>query len=320
MKKKYLETPVLLLVFNRLDTTVKVFESLKKVKPKKLYVASDGSRSGEKYIPEGEKVQSVRDYITSSVDWNCELKTLFRNQNLGCKLAVSSAMNWFFSHEEMGIILEDDCLPNESFFWFCQELLIEYKNDDRVGMISGRNNLETYYPDNNSPYFFSSRGFIWGWATWKRVFDTFDVELGTPQKPVSLFKLAKASTSLVEFLYRRKNISKIRSGKVNSWGYPWNINMLLKGKLALIPSQNLVENIGFGRDATHTRKDSVDNIKICELELPCFTEQEVTSNVNFVRKSIIQEYGGYFQFFTSSFGFLEAFKRKVKILIYNVKN
>ena len=116
-----LNTAVLFLVFNRLDTSKQVFQAISQAKPPRLYVAADGARVSKE--GESEKVQAVRDYIMQNIDWKCEVKTLFRDENLGCKYAVSGAITWFFQNEEQGIILEDDCLPNQSFFWFCEELL-----------------------------------------------------------------------------------------------------------------------------------------------------------------------------------------------------
>ena len=120
-----LKTPVLFLVFNRPDTTKKVFEKIRLAKPRKLYVVSDGSREGN--IRDREKIKIVREIVTR-IDWQCKLKTLFRDENLGCKKGVSQAISWFFENEEQGIILEDDCLPSQSFFWFCEELLEKYIN------------------------------------------------------------------------------------------------------------------------------------------------------------------------------------------------
>ena len=148
-----LNTPILFLIFNRLDTTKKVFETIKKNKPSKLYIASDGARvhkQGEKEI-----VQQVRDFVLENIDWNCEVQTLLRQENLGCKEAVSSAISWFFKNEEMGIILEDDCLPDDSFFYFCQDLLIKYQNDTRIWLITGTNDLVEDVSTDKEAYYFS---------------------------------------------------------------------------------------------------------------------------------------------------------------------
>ena len=125
-----LNTAVLFLVFNRPDTTRQVFEAIRKAKPPRLYVAADGPR--EDHPGEDEKVREIRDYVMNNIDWDCEIKTLFRDKNLGCKYAVSGAITWFFENEEMGIILEDDCLPSQSFFWYCEELLKKYKDIDTI--------------------------------------------------------------------------------------------------------------------------------------------------------------------------------------------
>ena len=124
---KPLKTAILFLVFNRLDTTKKVFKAIRQAKPPRLYIAADGARANKK--GECKNVQLVRDYIMQNVDWDCDVKTLFRDKNLGCKYAVGGAITWFFETEEQGIILEDDCLPSQSFFWYCEELLDRYKED-----------------------------------------------------------------------------------------------------------------------------------------------------------------------------------------------
>jgi len=143
------EIPILFLVFNRPELTLKVFNKIKEIKPKKLYVACDGPRNlkNEKKI-----VNQVRE-ITNNIDWDCSLNKLFRDQNLGCKNAVSGALDWFFDNEEKGIILEDDCLPNEYFFYFCKELLLKYENDSKISMITGNNFQDGNFRGDGSYYF-----------------------------------------------------------------------------------------------------------------------------------------------------------------------
>jgi hypothetical protein len=152
----------LFLVFNRPDTTSQVFEAIRKARPPKLYVAADGPRLDRE--GELEKCAQVR-AIATAIDWPCELHTLFRDLNQGCKIAVSTAITWFFEHEEQGIILEDDCLPSQSFFLFCQEMLNHYKNDTRVWHVAGVYPFATDSRDCNA-YCFSEYSPIWGWATW----------------------------------------------------------------------------------------------------------------------------------------------------------
>jgi len=167
-----LRTPVLFLVFNRLDTTKKVFQVIKKAKPPRLYIAADGPRETKE--GEAERVKAVRDYVMSNMDWECEVKTLFREKNLGCGKAVSEAITWFFENEEMGIILEDDCLPTQSFFWFCEELLIRYKHEEKIMQINGSSFLPNI--DIKESYFFSKYNHIWGWASWRRAWKHFHMQ------------------------------------------------------------------------------------------------------------------------------------------------
>ena len=165
-----MKTPVLFLVFNRPDTTKQVFEAIRQAQPPRLYIASDGHRSDRE--GEWEKVKTVRDYVVNNIDWDCEVKTLFREKNLGCRIAVSTAISWFFENEEQGIILEDDCFPDQSFFPFCEELLWKYQDDKRIMMITGTNSLGTWKSELQS-YHFSIYGSIWGWATWKRAWNLY---------------------------------------------------------------------------------------------------------------------------------------------------
>ena len=162
--KNSLETAILILLFNRPETTIRVFDKISQIKPQRLYIASDGPRKnidGEK-----EKVKKVRE-IATRVDWPCEVKTLFRNENLGCKKGVSSAITWFFEQEEQGIILEDDCVPNLDFFTFCESLLDRYAEDERVSVITG-NNFQNNKWRGDASYYFSKYNHCWGWASWRR--------------------------------------------------------------------------------------------------------------------------------------------------------
>ena len=169
-----LDMPVLFLIFNRADTTRQVFEAIERVKPKKLYVAGDGPRADVDSDP--EKCRQARQ-IATSVTWDCEVNTLFQSQNIGCKYGVSSGIDWFFKREEMGIILEDDTVPSQSFFFFCQELLEKYRHDHRIMHINGTNFFWNDIQHPNASYFFSQYGNIWGWATWRRAWELYDVNL-----------------------------------------------------------------------------------------------------------------------------------------------
>ena len=243
-----LKTAVLFLVFNRPDTTTKVFEKIRQAKPSRLYVACDGPR--EKNDEDKEKVAKVRE-IATKVDWPCKVKTLFRDKNFGCKKGVSTAITWFFDHEEQGIILEDDCVPNFDFFNFCENLLDRYAKDERVAVISG-NNFQNGKWRGDASYYFSKYSHIWGWATWRRAWKHYRGDILFWPK----WKNSKSWLNYVPDKIERKEWEKIFNlvydGQIDSWAYPWTASLWYKEVLTATPNVNLVSNIGFGVDATHT--------------------------------------------------------------------
>ncbi len=248
---KPFETAVLFLVFNRLDTAKEVFAEIKKAKPPRLYIASDGAR--EVKHGESDIVNAVRNYILDNIDWDCEVKTLFRDQNLGCKYAVSSAITWFFDNEEQGIILEDDCLPSQSFFWYCEELLNKYKNNDKVKVISGDNRFDQLTKNSSELYSFMSYALIWGWASWRRVWQSYDVELTSISEPEFLnSKFYKNKRRRVR-RYWLKIFREMKSNKpINTWDYQLSFSIFIRDGVCIVPNTNLISNIGFGDGATHT--------------------------------------------------------------------
>jgi hypothetical protein len=259
-----LNTAVLFLVFNRPDTTSQVFEAIRKARPPKLYVAADGPRLDRE--GELEKCAQVRE-IATAIDWPCELHTLFRDLNQGCKIAVSTAITWFFEHEEQGIILEDDCLPSQSFFLFCQEMLSHFKNDTRVWHVAGVYPFATDSQDRNT-YYFSEYNPIWGWATWRRAWNKFDAAIP--------FWPQISTTDTLEVLLGPQQARKYRArfwrafnGDVDTWDYQWFLTRLLHGK-SVVPMVNMVSNIGFRGDATHTfdPQSPMASLEAVEMEFP----------------------------------------------------
>lgn len=242
-----LQTPVLFLVFNRPEKTAKVFEAIRKARPPRLYVAADGAR--ENRSGEAEKVEMVRQ-IATAVDWPCEVKTFFRDKNLGCKYAVSGGITWFFEQESQGIILEDDCLPSQSFFWYCEELLNCYANDMRIWHICGNNFYSKKPP--NSYSFGGVFGSIWGWATWANRWSKYDVEINAFEESLHLGLLQTAYGGGIAVRSRLKNFLAIRRG-LDTWDYQWVFCRWINSGLTIVPSVNLVENLGFGSEATHTK-------------------------------------------------------------------
>jgi len=286
-----LEVAILFLVFNRLDTTKQVFEAIRKAKPPKLYIAADGARKHKE--GEDEKVKAVREYLLQNIDWECKVKTLFREKNLGCKIAVSSAIDWFFENEEQGIILEDDCLPSQSFFWFCEALLIQYKDDMRIGQISG-DNFQKGIKRGDADYYFSIYNHIWGWASWANRWVNYDVELKS-----------MSNTDFIEELFDDVNTKKywietfniMKDKKIDTWDYQWTFTLWNKKQLTILPNINLITNIGFGEDATHTTGESELSelilgeliVKTHPLDVKIDKEaDEFTSKLMFSKKNILQ--------------------------------
>ena len=286
-----LKTAVLFLVFNRLDTTKQVFDSIRQAKPPRIYVAADGARESKK--GEAEKVKAVREFVMQNIDWECDVKTLFREQNLGCKMAVSGAIDWFFENEEMGIILEDDCLPSQSFFWFCEELLKRYKDDMRVGMISG-DNFQKGITRGGADYYFSIYNHIWGWASWANRWKNYDVSLKNFNDTKFIKELFDDKKTVKYWLQIFKTMKK---QLINTWDYQWTFTLWNKKQLTILPNTNLIKNIGFGVDSTHTTGESeLTNLKAYELELKNHPKEvkrdleadKFTSKIVFEKKSFFK--------------------------------
>lgn len=273
--------PILFLIFNRIETTKSVFESIKDIKPKRIYISSDGPRNSEEKII----VEDVRKYVLDSIDWDCEVKTLFRENNLGCKLAVSSAIDWFFQNEEDGIILEDDCLANRDFFIFCEAMLNLYKDDKNIGMISGNNFLFNKFEVLDS-YYFSKFFHIWGWATWKRAWSLYDIKMKNWPVFKSSDKFKRIIPNVLHRCYWSNIFDDCYNDKINTWDYQWFFCGLEHEMLGIVPSKNLVSNIGFGGLSTHTGKSGsvFDKMKTFNLGFP------IKNPVLIKRNNVFDEY------------------------------
>lgn len=243
-----LSTSVLFLIFNRLDTTKEVFDLIRQAKPPRLYLASDGARTEKEN--EKELVNSVREYVLSNVDWKCEIKTLFREKNLGCKYAVSEAITWFFNNEERGIILEDDCIPSLSFFWYCEDLLSFYECDEDVYLISG-DSRGSEAVNLKEDYSFCKYPLIWGWASWSRVWSQYDAEI--KDWPLNKKLLTNSISPLNGTRrYWSSIFDKVYKNKIDTWDYQFSYLLLRNNAKCVVPRINLISNIGFGEGATHT--------------------------------------------------------------------
>jgi hypothetical protein len=240
-----LSTPVAFIIFNRPDTTEKVFQAIRHAQPKKLLVIADGPRANRP--DEAEKCAAARAVI-DQVDWDCEILTNYSEVNLGCKLRVSSGIDWVFSEVEEAIILEDDCLPHPSFFIFCEKLLGDYRNDEKIMHISGTNVLPSV--SLNSSYRFSRLVPIWGWATWRRAWQHCDMSM-------ERWPTYKETHDIEYFGSQSENVAEVFQsnylGLIDTWDAQWAFSCVVNQSLTIIPNTNLIQNIGFREDATHTK-------------------------------------------------------------------
>ena len=275
------DTPVLLIVFNRLDTTLKVLEKIRKAKTKRLYVAADGPRNPE----EAQKCNEVRNAIVNQIDWDCSLQTLFRDKNLGCKLGASQAITWFFENEPEGIILEDDCLPADSFFGLCSQLLEKYRYDERVGHISGSNDQCGDIRGDGS-YYFSALTGVWGWAGWRRVWKDYDVEMKSYPLFEQLNYLEKMPSHAPFLAYwRHKFKTHCENPELNSWAFQYAYLNVINNRLSINPNVNLTSNIGCSTtEAAHAAPDNpAANRKLEELyemKHPTFILPDIVADIN----------------------------------------
>lgn len=237
--------PILFITFNRPEETRQSLNRIREIQPAKLYIAQDGPSS-----PEQKKKTDEVFSIISSIDWECDVKYLVQKENLGCGAGVNAALDWFFENEEMGIILEDDILPDPSFFSFAGVLLEKYRYDTRIMLISG-NNLLGEYPGPGD-YFFSKIGAIWGWASWRRAWQIHDKSMANWEE---IKKDPIAAQILPDAMWEEhvKNIDKVLSGEIDTWDYPFTLTLLINSGLSILPRKNLIRNIGFNENATHTK-------------------------------------------------------------------
>lgn len=249
-----LVTPVALVVFNRLDCVIEVFEKIRQAKPEKLYIISDGAR--EDRAGEEEKVKAVREYIENHIDWECNTQYNYAEKNMGSKYRIYSGLNWVFSQEEQAIILEDDCIPSNDFFRYCQELLQMYEDNPDIWMISG---INVYRKQNSKEqYFFARFSEIWGWATWKRAWSQIDIEMDSWWETRKNGSIKYAYDFFSYRCYLREADHQVK-GKRDAWDIPWRYSMFLHHGVGIVPRENMISNIGCGREDASNTTEPVDD-------------------------------------------------------------
>jgi len=241
-------TPILFLIFNRPVTTEKVFQQIRKIQPRHLFVSADGPRK-EKTNEEQKCIETLK--IIEKIDWECELKTNYSEKNLGCRVGVSSGINWFFSIVTEGIILEDDCLPDLSFFHFCETLLEYYRTDKRIMHIGGVN-FQDGKTRGTGSYYFSAFNHVWGWATWKRAWNLYDVDMKSYPECLRQGLLNQLFPDPAIRNYWKRNFDLVFENRKDTWDFQWQYASAINHGLSIIPNSNLITNIGFDANATHT--------------------------------------------------------------------
>lgn len=262
-----INTPIVFFVFNRPELTRAVLEIIINATPSKVFIIADSPRKNK--LDDYDKCREVLNIIDSA-DWNCPVFKNYSRTNLGCKLRISSGLDWVFSQVEEAIILEDDCLPNPSFFVFCEELLNKYRDDERIFTISG-NNFQFGKKRTNHSYYFSLYNHCWGWATWRRAWQHYDIEM-------RLWKTIRDGNWLNDILhnyfasiYWRYKFQQTYDGKVDTWDYQWTMACWLQNGLTILPNINLVANIGFNdKESTHTKNQNSPfaNIPVETMQFP----------------------------------------------------
>jgi hypothetical protein len=261
-----MKAPVVFIIFNRPDTTARVFEAIRQAKPSLLFVIADGARTSK--AGEAEKCAAAR-AIIDGVDWDCEVRTNYSDVNLGCGKRVASGLDWVFQEVEEAIILEDDCLPHPTFFQFCEELLEYYRNDTRIMAIAG-NNFQRGKKYSAASYYFSRYPHCWGWASWRRAWQYYDFKM-------SIWPQIRGGEWLDNMLDSKKSVkywSEIFDNMhykelIDIWDYQWTFACWIQSGLSILPGVNLISNIGFGEDATHTVENSpLANLPVQAVEFP----------------------------------------------------
>ena len=261
-----MKTPILLLIYNRQEYTQKVFEAIREARPEELFISADGPKVE---IQGNFKLCEETRRIVNKINWPCKVKTLFRDKNLGCKLSISAGIDWFFENVSEGIILEDDCLPNKSFFRYCEMLLEKYRNEEGVMMISGSNPAVSL--EISGDYFFSCFYTIWGWATWKRSWNKFDINMHSwPQfkQEKTIKKVFSGKLKNQDFTERMFD-SVYNNKKSSVWSLQWVYACIENESFVILPKNNLICNIGL--IGTHEMNNNQLFLKTEEIDFDKFS-------------------------------------------------
>ena len=260
-----MKSPVALFMFRRPETTARVLDAIREARPPLLMVVADGPRPDR---PDDAPACAAARALIDGVDWPCEIRRHFAAENMGCRRRVASGLAWVFGQVPEAIILEDDCVPDQTFFPFCDELLERYRDDPRVAQISGANNQKGRRRGRHS-YFFSRYNNVWGWASWRRAFDLYDPDMRRWPELRDSSWLAGVLDDRELARYWTREFQATYDGRIDTWDYQWVYSTWLHSMVSLVPNRNLVRNIGFGPDASHTpAHDPFANDRLEQMEFP----------------------------------------------------
>ena len=260
--------PILILCYNKLHSLKRIISIIKKNRYINIYISLDGP------ISKSDKLNLNVLHYLNKLKLNKSIKIKIHKKNKGCKKAVVEGINWFFKNENKGIILEEDCIPDESFFKFCFLLLKKFEKNKRIGQISGTNPLEAY--NIKASYFYSNYGGIWGWATWRDRWKKYDVEM-KDWKKYRKFKLFYKSKNIFDFILRYYQFNQTYKNKIDTWDYQWTFSKIKNNYLTIIPKQNLISNVGFNKSAKHTydKNNTFSNLKKHKVKFPLLHNDQI---------------------------------------------
>lgn len=283
--------PVALCAFNRPELTARVFDAIRQARPPTLLLVADGPRPGHRQ--DEERCAQVR-AVMAQVDWPCEVVTNYSPTNLGCGRRMATGIAWVFEQVDRAIILEDDCLPHPTFFRFCEELLEAYRDDERVMQICGTNLLGEWRADVRS-YHFSYYGSVWGWASWRRAWRLYDASMTSWPLPAVQENVRNALADESQFQSRKRLFSIACEGKLDTWDYQWSLARLEQSGLSIVPAVNLISNLGFSTDGTHTVNSSAfgASLPTQEMRFPLTPPRGVVVDRDYDRQVFRGQTGSY---------------------------
>jgi len=276
-----MNSAVALIIFNRPECTALTLAAIREARPSRLFVIADGPRADRPDDP--EKCAAARKVVDEGIDWPCVVERNYSDRNLGCGIRPATGLTWAFSRSDRLVILEDDCVPDPSFFWFCDEMLERYANDARVGQISG---CPCHFSEIKRPtsYIFSRNGPCWGWASWRRAWDCYDISMASWPRFVESGVIDALGRNRAERARRLSLYEGLyKSQRTDVWDYQWSYAKTLQGMLSIIPCRNLIENVGFDGAGTHFAPGSKFGLVRLGLERPLKHPEFVLPDGNFDR-------------------------------------